>query len=198
MKYWLLDWEVERYRSFSTPWTPEQRERWFYWRERFRKGGRFVEEWEPPYLRLFRGEWGEEEKEEVKPVPDFTHGYIDLACSQRAKEIIAPLVRDYVEFLPLDTEVGPYWELNLPRLSCLDETRAEVKRFRDSGRIMEILRYACKWERIGHHHLFRLAEHWGSRFASDAFRQLVEAHGLTGLIFQEIPLVEGERPPWED
>ncbi|GEM_PF-1475410 len=199
MKYWLVDLDVEHYRSFTWSRTPERRQRWYYWLDRFREGGRFAEEWEPPYLRLFRGEWGEEEEEARKPIPDFTHGYIDLACSQRAREVIEPLVGEDVEFLLLETEVGPYWEMNLPRLPCLDEARAEVKRFSSSGRIMEVLRYACHWEMIEGHHLFYVAEDWPtSRFVSDAFRRLVEGHGLTGLVFREIPLVEGERPPWEE
>ncbi len=198
MKYWLVKPDVEHYRMFSKRWTPEDQDRWLQWLDRFREGGRFAGDWEPPYLRLFRGEWGEEEAEARKPIPDFTHGYIDLACSQRAREVIEPLVGEEVEFLLLETEAGPYWEMNLPRISCLDETRAEVKCF-SSGGIMEVVRYACKWEVVEGHHLFYVAGDWpASRFASDAFRQVVEAHGLTGLIFQEIPLVEGERPPWGD
>jgi len=198
MKYWLVKLDVEHFRGFKKKWTPEEEERWWYWRQRLREGGRFAEEWEPPYLRLYEGELDEEEIEAAKPIPDFVHGYIDWACSQRAKEVIEPLVGEEVEFLPLRTEVGPYWEMNLPRISCLDDARAEVKRF-SSGRIMRVLRYAIQWQKIQGHHLFYVAEDWpSSRFASETFRRLVEGHGLKGLMFREIPLVTGERPPWED
>ena len=198
MKYWLVKLDVEHFRSFQKMWTPEEEERWWYWRQRFREGGRFAEEWEPPYLRLYEGELGEEDIEAAKPVPDFVHGYIDWACSQRAKEVIESLVGEEVEFLPLRTEVGPYWEMNLPRIPCLDIERAEIDWLVEGKKIFRVLRYACKWEVIRGHHLFYVAEDWpSSRFASDTFRRLVEKHNLTGLVFKEIPLGAGERPPWE-
>ena len=43
--------------------------------------------------------------------------------------MIEPLVGEDVEFLLLETEVGLCWEMNLPRVPCLDEERAEVERF---------------------------------------------------------------------
>ena len=197
-KYWLVDLDVEHFRSFTWFRTPERKKKWFYWLRRFREGGRFAEEWEPPYLRLYEGELDEEDIEVAKPIPDFINGFINMACSQRAKEVIEPLVGEEVEFLPLRTEVGPYWEMNLPRISCLDEARAEVKRFPSSGRIMEVVRFAFRWEAMEGHHLFWVRE-TGMMYtlASEAFRRLVEEHGLTGLVFEEIPLVPGERPPWE-
>ncbi|NPA26526.1 MAG: hypothetical protein GXO36_02855 [Chloroflexi bacterium] len=199
MKYWLVDLDVKHYRSFTWPRTPERKQRWYYWMDRFQEGGRFAGEWEPPYLQLFQGEVGQEEEETRKPIPDFINGYIDLACSQRAKEVVEPLVGNQIEFLPLRTEIGLYWELNIPRLPCLDVERAKIEWVTEGEVIFRVIRYACRWTVINGHHLFYVSEDWpASRFASEAFRRLVEAHGLTGLVFREIPLVEGERPPWED
>ncbi len=188
---WIMQLDVENYRSFKS--TPEFFEKWLPWSDRFRKPGWFASEWEPVEMVLFDGNPGEKRKERKKPVPDFANGYVVYACSDRARQTIEPLVAGQVEFLPLVTPLGPYWEMNLQRLNCLDEERSEVDYLypEERKKIFKVLRYAFHWDRLEGQHIFWI-DVLGTAvtFVSDEFKRVVEENSLTGLLFYPVPLVE--------
>jgi hypothetical protein len=142
---WIAELDVENYRSFKP--TPEFFEKWLRWSDKFHEERLFAQEWEPVEMILFEGEEGEKRKERKKPIPDFSGGYVVDACSERARTILEPLIAGQVEFLPLITPVGRYYEMNIQRLDCLDEQRSVVKRFKD-GSVMRAIKYAFRWDRL--------------------------------------------------
>ncbi len=187
-KIWIMKLDAENYRLFKA--TPEAFEKWLLWFDKLKSGGSVASEWEVVEMVLFEGEPGEKRKERKKPIADFTNGYVYDSCSERARQIIEPLVKGQVEFLPLKTPVGIYYEMNIQRIACLDEENAIVKRFKD-GQIMRAEKYAFLDEKLGGQHIFWERE-IGIKvtFVSDEFKRLVEENGLTGLLFYPVPLVE--------
>lgn len=114
-------------------------------------------------------------------------GGLGYAFSQRALELLFPLVGEKIEALPLDSVRGKYYVVNVLNLiDALDEGRSEIKRI-PGGRIDVIVKHAFKSNSTDGQHIFKLQqEPLGPVYVSAEFKRAVEHHGLTGLIFIEI------------
>ena len=192
---YILRVYVNDYRSFTMLADENNLEKWEKWRELFLSPRKFSNIWAPPKFFFFSGEKGERRKEARKPIPDFSGGYVVDCCSERAKGVIEKLTGDQVEFLPIHTPVGMYYEMNLPIVDCLDESKSEVKRF-PSGKVMRIIRYSIHWERVEKHHLFWIKENGHSpAYVSEEMKQLLESSHFPELSFTPIPLVDETSVP---
>ena len=142
--------------------------------------------WEIPHLSLFQYE-GEEDK----PLADFMSGFDAPVVSKKATEILRPVVKQSVEFLPVQTEVGDYFALNIRFLNCLDVAHSIVERAKSDGSVIGVDKYAFYEDRLKDVCMFRVPELGLSRlFVLDRFKKIYEQSNLTGLIFYPIPLVE--------
>ena len=66
-----------------------------------------------------------------------------------------------------------------------DYEKAEIEKFKSSGRVMSIEKYAFKPEIIKDNHIFKIVEFPKSEvFVSDEFKQKVEEAGLKGFKFE--------------
>jgi hypothetical protein len=113
------------------------------------------------------------------------------AFSERAKQALAPLLKNDVEFLPLrfnDESFGPYWAVHvLPILDCLEPSAAEVERA-DDGAILFIDHYVFRESVVAKHPIFRIAGYEFSHcYVSEAFKQVVDEHRLKGLLWRPLP-----------
>jgi len=112
--------------------------------------------------------------------------------SQKAWDVLRPLIGYCCEALPIIHPTGkPYFILHvMETVDGLDADRSEVKRFSDGG-IMRIVRYSLRQEMLQGKHIFKLPrECAGELIVDDDFRRAVEANGLKGLQFKELPMVE--------
>ena len=147
--------------------------------------------WKPIELRLYSGGPGEEVEEQSRTIPDYTHGVVGYALSARARLILDPLIASRVEFLPLLTEVGPYYNMNIRRVNGLDESLSVVTRYELGSRIMSVQAYAFHRKQIQGLHIFCLSEVGDTPiFVSNEFRNTVERNQLTGFIFVPVPLAK--------
>jgi hypothetical protein len=116
-------------------------------------------------------------------------GGMGLGFSERALEVLTPLVGDVIEALPLDCPdcKEKFFAINvLDLVDCLDEARCDAFRFRD-GRICWIDRYAFRPGSTEGHHLFKVMQvPIGDALVSPEFKQLVEESGLVGAMFHEV------------
>ncbi len=193
-RLWDILVDTNTYRVFEAPLSTEE---WFQWHELLKKGEPLGDRWRPMKLRFWEGEGEEKSVEQKKPVADFSRITLMPLASARARTVIEPLVQGQVEFLPFETPVGPYYGLNVRYVDCLDISRAKVKRFSD-GRILRVITYAFRWEKLKDIHIFRIPELNLSRlFVSDEFKRLVETHHLTGLLFYPVPMVEEDQEAHE-
>jgi len=186
--FWDVLIDSNTYRTFETGLDTET---YFAVKEMLKSGASFHEQWNPMKVQLWEGDKGYKRKEKKKPVADFMSTTLMPLVSLRGRKKIETLIANRVEFLPFETPVGPYYGLHVRYVDCLDIERAEVLRYKSSGRVMEVTKYAFRWERLEGIHIFRLPELGTSRlFVSDEFKRKVEENGLTGLLFYPVPLVE--------
>jgi Immunity protein family (Imm11) len=185
--YWIVVRDSNRFRSFNWNETKRSRDEWSACLDRMREGKSLAEIWKPPELSLYYDEEVAGGGEDL-PVSDFMNGILSISLNSKARAILEPLILDQVEFLPLPTSIGDYFEMNVRQINCLDVPNSVVERFRSSDRIMHVQKYAFFTEKLAGVHLFFAAELGiNPLFASEEFRQAVEANGLTGLLFMEIP-----------
>ncbi|MEM7758157.1 MAG: DUF1629 domain-containing protein [Cyanobacteria bacterium P01_A01_bin.40] len=110
-----------------------------------------------------------------------------IVFSQKALQILKPLVEGSVEFLPLQCDSGEFVMLKITDIAdCLDYTRAEVKRFPSSGRVMQVISYAFRKNCLDNKIIFKIPEQKARVYVSQRFKDCVENNQLEGLIFSEI------------
>jgi hypothetical protein len=133
--------------------------------------------WSPPAVRVIY--------EDDEPT-DFTNLAAIPAFSARAQEALGGLLREHGELLELDG--ADFSLLNVTSApDALDEERSEVKRFRSSGRILRVIRYALRAELLSGIPIFKLPQQPRSRvYVTDAFVDRVKDAGLVGFDFSEV------------
>jgi hypothetical protein len=157
---------------------------WFEVFIELRKGVRCADWWQPVPMEWSRATV---RRNRGKPVDVINLMGNGLAFSERAAEVLIPLVGDVIELLPL-THDGPgrFQVVNLLDIvDCLDEERSQIERFYD-GSIQSVERYAFKPGSIDGHHLFKCKQ-WGLHdLVSAEFKALVEEKGLVGAYFRAV------------
>lgn len=173
--------------SYATLKQKGRSENWMQKLNMLKAGGPLLESWEPVLLELYQ----DENREQIQlPVPDFTMGVVTIAMSATALELLQPLVYRSVEFLPLLTPFGPYYEMNVNRVDCLDVSNSIVKRYDHSGLVMSVQKYSFHWDKLNGVHIFLLPELGLSTFfVSNRFKLEVKENNLTGLDFFPVPLL---------
>jgi hypothetical protein len=105
--------------------------------------------------------------------------------SPRAVEILADLLKDSGELLPITCEGEDYFLFNVTRLvDALDEDASELERFDDGG-ILRIARYGFKEDLLIGVNIFKLPQKPLSYpYVTDAFVHRVEDSALSGFEFR--------------
>jgi len=105
--------------------------------------------------------------------------------SERALQVLKPLVANKVEVLPLECQEELLYAINvLDVVDCLDHSRSK---FGFISGYRTIKQYAFKKGSIGGHHLFKLDETpQNDVLVSNRFKSLVEQNGLLGLTFEPV------------
>lgn len=112
---------------------------------------------------------------------------LGLAFSDRAAEVLAPLIGDVIELLPLAYDgPGGFRVVNmLDIVDCLDEEGSQYERY-DNGEIMIVDKYAFKPGSTDGHHLFKCKQCLLHDLVSVEFKALVEEKGLVGAYFKPL------------
>jgi hypothetical protein len=141
-------------------------------------GERLADTWTPVAVKTLK----------VKKAGDFLYLIHHVPVfSERAWQVLQPLVKDSVEALPLKHPKKIFYAINvLVLVDCLDYSRSQIERF-PSGGIMEIERYVFKDGCVEGKHIFKVAEAPLKRvLVSEKFKELVEKNRLEGLIFSKV------------
>jgi hypothetical protein len=183
---WILTRDSTRFRSFTFNHTSFTE--WMEYIEILLSGELFRDKWKPPKLFLY---YDEEIKGggEESPVGDFMNGIGKFSINVKALSILKPIIRNQVELLPLETSIGPYFELNIKQIACLDISKCDVVRFKSSERIKQINKYAFNDETIRGRNIFCSSELRGNTiFVSELFKNTVELNNLTGVEFEKVQM----------
>jgi hypothetical protein len=110
-----------------------------------------------------------------------------LVFSDKALKVLMPLIKNSIDLLPLQCNSNHYTIIKVHDVvDCLDYSRAVVRKFPSSGRIMEIISYSFKYECINNKNIFKIPEIKTRVFVSQKFKDFVENNHLEGLIFREV------------
>jgi hypothetical protein len=112
----------------------------------------------------------------------------DLTFSDRAVEVLTPLVGDVIELLPLAYDgPGHFQVVNmLDIVDCLDEERSTIDRRYSNGDIASVKKYVFKPGSTDGHHLFKCKQFDLHNLVSAEFKALVEEKGLVGAYFKPV------------
>jgi hypothetical protein len=105
-----------------------------------------------------------------------------IVMSQKAVDALRPLIEHSVELLPYDTEVGPYYLVNvLDEGQYLDRDKTDCDRRLPNGLCAGINRFVFDASKLQGKHIFRIPDSPVFRYVSDAFIDACQTHGLQGI-----------------
>jgi hypothetical protein len=147
-----------------------------------------AKQWEVPVVRCF-----EEDPQTEGDFPALNNYDQVPVMSERAWHALQPLIGYCCEALPIiHSRGGPYYIIHvMETIDCLDVDKSEFTRNAATGRVSHISRYALKEKLLVGKHIFKLPlESGADLIMDDEFRKTVEANGLKGLQFKELPMVQ--------
>lgn len=175
MKVWSLEFEVDLFDNLEP-----------------------VSSWSVEKIQSFDGrqhkkEWVKEKVKRMEPWKGLdlgdAPGFEIPVFSRRAVSCLGSLLRDYVEFLPLESEEGEFFGVNITNVleGAVDYERSEVIRY-SSGRIMTIEEYEFNENVIKNNPIFKIKELeiGNTQFVTDEFVELVNSNHLSGFCFSLI------------
>jgi len=147
----------------------------------------YDKEWEDPNIskaqRKFSARYKDLPKGDFPSLP----GSVPV-FSERALQVLEPLIRGSVELIPLVCQEDKLYLINvIDSLDCFDRQRSVLKEL-PGGAFMGVDHYEIKnaqlFEGKG---IVRFSGLPVDIFVTDAFRKLVEEHDLKGLLWQPLP-----------
>lgn len=157
---------------------------WYRIFGRVSDGARCGDWWQPvPMERSY----ATDRRNRGKPVDVIELMGCGLTFSDRAVEVLMPLVGDVIELLPIAYDgPGHFQVVNiLDIVDCLDEDRSTIDRYTD-GDIASVKKYVFKPGSTEGHHLFRCKQFDLYNLVSTEFKALVEKNGLVGAYFTPV------------
>lgn len=169
MKIWQLVLDVENYDNLLPAEGCSVEELQSY------DGRAHIEEWEPIKVeRMYP-----EKRLELGDAPGFSYFPV---FSNKALDVLLPLIREHVEVLPLDFAEKPLFGINVTTvLDAIDYEKSRYRTFRDGKRIMAFQKYAFRTNVIEGVHIFKISDEKVRRaFVSEQFKNLVDDYSLKG------------------
>ncbi len=147
-------------------------------------GARRSDTWSPVPMHLIR----EDDEGKSRLASDSPWlGAFALIFRRSAIEKLGVLLREYGELLPLSCPGTEVMVFNPRVIDAFDEEASTVERFKSSGRIMRITRYAFRPDVVAGVDIFKIPnQRVSSTYVSDRFVQLWNSSGLVGLRFEKI------------
>ncbi len=152
------------------------------WEAMYKFDGNPIEERQPLRVTVFF----DDELEKQLPPGDFPSLFAGVpALSQRAVQVLRPLIEDDGQLLPLQCAGGEYFILNLTNfVDALDERQSEIVRFPDGKKVLDIKRFGFVPAKLQNVDIFKLPQlPLGQVFVTDGFVKTVRDEGLVGIDF---------------
>lgn len=138
-----------------------------------------IDEWEPVELKCMYGEG--------MPLSDFPYYYGDPVMSDKAIDVLEPLIKDSVEYLKVLFDEKSYNIVNVIKvLNVIDYEKSVYKTFADGKGILVFEKYSFRMcDELCSSDIFKLVdEPRRDPFVSDRFKKVVEDNNLTGFKFE--------------
>lgn len=154
----------------------------------FDKGMRVGRQWSPPFFGVVN---------KLQKVGDLgtLSGSETVIFSEKAVDVLMPLIKDSVELLSYPTEIGTYHLINvLDKGNYLDRLRTDCDEILSNGNCYGINRYAFDEQALQGKHIFRIPDDGVTRYVSGEFIETCKRHNLQGIyLTDKVKLWESEQ-----
>ena len=129
-------------------------------------------------------------KDEIdKPIGDvFSVEVSSFILNERSYKILYPYIKNEVQIFKIKSENDKLYVLNITNIiDCLDYDKSKIKRFPSSGRVMRVIKYAFKIEKLKNATIFKLPDFpKGISYVTEEFKKVVEENNIKGFKFKEL------------
>ena len=108
--------------------------------------------------------------------------------NEKAYKILYPYLKNHSQIFRLKNENKIFYVINvIDVIDCLDYEKSELKLFPSSGRVMRVIKYAFRTEKLKNATIFKLPEFPnGISYVTEEFKKIVEENNITGFKFKEL------------
>ena len=129
-------------------------------------------------------------KDEIdKPIGDvFSVEVSSFILNERSYKILYPYIKNEVQIFKIKSENDNLYVVNITNIiDCLDYDKSKIKRFPSSGRVMRVIKYAFKIEKLKNATIFKLPDFpKGISYVTEEFKKVVEENNIKGFKFKEL------------
>lgn len=129
-------------------------------------------------------------KDEIdKPIGDvFSVEVSSFILNERSYKILYPYIKNEVQIFKIKSENDNLYVVNITNIiDCLDYDKSKIKRFPSSGRVMRVIKYVFKIEKLKNATIFKLPEFpKGISYVTEEFKKVVEENNIKGFKFKEL------------
>ena len=129
-------------------------------------------------------------KDEIdKPIGDvFSVEVSSFILNERSYKILYPYIKNEVQIFKIKSENDNLYVVNITNIiDCLDYDKSKIKRFPSSGRVMRVIKYAFKIEKLKNATIFNLPDFpKGISYVTEEFKKVVEENNIKGFKFKEL------------
>ncbi len=104
----------------------------------------------------------------------------------KAFEVLYPYIKDFVQFWETTTDYGNMYLVNVINVNdCVNYDESDFVRFKSSGRIMRIDKFAFHKNKIMNIELFKIPdENKTYPFVTEGLKNIIKENGLNGFRFE--------------
>ena len=124
-----------------------------------------------------------------KPIGDvFSITPSSYIMNEKAYKILYPYLKSHSQIFKINNNGTIFYVINVTDLiDCLDYDNSEIKRFPSSGRIMRVIKYVFKNEKLKNVTIFKLPEFPKAiSYVTEEFKNVVEENNIKGFKFKEL------------
>ena len=129
-------------------------------------------------------------KDEIdKPIGDvFSVEVSSFILNEKCYKILYPYIKNEAQIFKVKCENDNLYVVNITNIiDCLDYDKSEIKRFPSSGRVMRVIKYVFKIEKLRNTTIFKLPEFpKGISYVTENFKNIVEKNNIKGFKFKEL------------
>ena len=146
----------------------------------------------PVKARNFAKIYPSKYKDEIdKPIGDvFSVEISSFILNEKSYKILYPYIKNEVQIFKIKSDNMLFYVVNVTNIiDCLHYEKSELKHFPSSGRIMRVIKYVFKEEKIKDTVIFKLPGIGfvnSHSFVTEEFKKVVEKNNIKGFKFKEL------------
>lgn len=129
-------------------------------------------------------------KDEIdKPIGDvFSVEISSFILNEKSYKVLYPYLKNHSQVFKIKSDNKIFYVVNVTDIiDCLDYEKSELKCFPSSGRVMRVIKYVFKIEKLKNTTIFKLPEFpKGISYVTENFKNIVEENNIKGFKFKEL------------